>query len=64
MISAPLQKAFMLLLRQGLWDPLLCLMTVGIGNTNVNFHHELAVEQAIRNHHYEAGRLFRPFSSG
>lgn len=28
---------------------LLCLMTVGIGNTNVNFHHELAVEQAIRN---------------
>ena len=30
---------------------LLCLMTVGIGNTNVNFHHELAVEQAIRNHH-------------
>ena len=35
---------------------LLCLMTVGIGNTNVNFHHELAVEQAIRNHHYEAAR--------
>lgn len=36
---------------------LLCLMTVGIGNTNVNFHHELAVEQAIRNHHYEAARM-------
>ena len=32
-------------------------MTVGIGNTNVNFHHELAVEQAIRNHHYEAARM-------
>nr|WP_281515008.1 hypothetical protein [Phocaeicola sartorii] len=36
---------------------LLCLMTVGIGNTNVNFHHELAVEQAIRNHCYEAARM-------
>lgn len=35
---------------------LLCLMTVEIGNTDVNFHHELAVEQAIRNHDYEAAR--------
>lgn len=36
---------------------LLCLMTVGIGNTNVNFHHELAVEEAIRHHDYEAARM-------
>lgn len=36
---------------------LLCLMTVSIGNTNVNFHHELAVEQAIRHHDYEAARM-------
>lgn len=36
---------------------LLCLMTVGIGNTDVNFHHELAVEQAIRKHDYEAARM-------
>lgn len=35
---------------------LLCLMTVCIGNTNVNFHHELAVEQAIQNHEYAAAR--------
>lgn len=36
---------------------LLCLMTVGIGNTNVNFHHELAVEQSIRNHDYAGARM-------
>lgn len=35
----------------------LCLMTVSIGNTNINFHHELAVEQAIRNHDYKAARM-------
>lgn len=36
---------------------LLCLMTVSIGNTNVNFHHELAIEQAIRNRDYQAARM-------
>lgn len=36
---------------------LLCLMTVGIGNSNVNFHHELAVEQSIRNHDYTGARM-------
>ncbi len=36
---------------------LLCLMTVSIGNSNVNFHHELAVERAIRNRNYAAARV-------
>lgn len=36
---------------------LLCLMTVSIGNSNVNFHHELAVERAIRNRNYAAARM-------
>lgn len=35
---------------------LLCLMTACIGNSNVNFHHELAVEKAIRNKDYRAAR--------
>ncbi len=35
---------------------LLCLMTACIGNTDVNFHHELAVEKAIRTKDYEAAR--------
>ena len=35
---------------------LLCLMTVCIGNTDVNFHHELAVEKAIRTKDYAAAR--------
>jgi len=36
---------------------LLCLMTVCIGNSNVNFHHELAVEQAIRDKDYAGARM-------
>lgn len=36
---------------------LLCLMTVSIGNSNVNFHHELAVERAIRNQDYAGARM-------
>lgn len=36
---------------------LLCLMTVSIGNSNVNFHHELAVERAIRNRNYATARM-------
>lgn len=36
---------------------LLCLMTVGIGNSNVNFHHELAVERAIRGQDYSGARM-------
>ncbi len=35
---------------------LLCLMSVCIGNTDVNFHHELAVEKAIRTKDYDAAR--------
>lgn len=31
-----------------------CLLTVSIGNTQINFHHELAVEQAIRSYQYAA----------
>lgn len=33
---------------------LLCLMTVCIGNSNINFHHELAVEKAIHEKDYVA----------
>lgn len=36
---------------------LLCLMTISIGNSNVNFHHELAVEQAIRHQDYTRARM-------
>lgn len=35
---------------------LLCLMTSCIGNSNVNFHHELSVEQAIRDKDYAVAR--------
>ena len=31
----------------------LCLMTVGIGNTDIHFHHELQVEEALRKQDYE-----------
>ena len=31
----------------------LCLMTIGIGNTNRSFHHELAVERCLREKQYE-----------
>ena len=43
-------------MRQGIYFIILSLIHI-LGNTNVNFHHELAVEQAIRNHHYEAARM-------
>lgn len=36
---------------------LLCLMTVCIGNSDVNFHHELAIEKAIRNKDYAEARM-------
>jgi len=36
---------------------MLCLMTVCIGNTNVHFHHELQVEEALRKQDYEKARL-------
>ena len=32
---------------------LLCIMTACIGNTNVHFHHELQVEEALRKQDYE-----------
>ena len=31
---------------------LLCFMTVGIGNDNIHFHHELQVEEALRRQEY------------
>ena len=31
---------------------MLCFMTLGIGNTNVHFHHELQVEEALRKQDY------------
>ena len=31
---------------------LLCFMTVGIGNDNIHFHHELQVEEALRKQEY------------
>ena len=31
---------------------ILCFMTIGIGNTNVHFHHELQVEEALRKQDY------------
>ena len=33
-----------------------CFMTTGIGNTNIHFHHALAVESAMRGHDYELVR--------
>lgn len=35
---------------------LLCLMTVCIGNTNIHFHQELQVEEALRKQDYEKAR--------
>ncbi len=35
---------------------MLCFMTVSISNTQVHFHHELAVEAALRRHDYAAAR--------
>lgn len=32
---------------------MLCFMTVGIGNDNIHFHHELQVEEALRKYDYE-----------
>ena len=32
---------------------LLCFMTIGIGNDNVHFHHELQVEEALRKQDYD-----------
>ena len=34
----------------------LCLMTACMGNTNVHFHHELKVEEALRKQDYETAR--------
>ena len=34
----------------------LCLMTACIGNTNMHFHHELEVEEALRKQDYETAR--------
>ena len=31
---------------------MLCFMTIGIGNTNVHFHHELQVEESLRKQDY------------
>lgn len=36
---------------------LLCLMTVGQGNTRLSFHHELALEQAIRRQTFAEARV-------
>ena len=35
---------------------LLCFMTVSIGNSNVHFHHELQMEEALRKQEYEEAR--------
>lgn len=35
---------------------MLCLMTACMGNTNVHFHHELQVEEALRKQDYEKAR--------
>lgn len=35
---------------------LLCLMTACIGNSDIHFHHELKVEEALRKQDYEAAR--------
>lgn len=35
---------------------LLCFMTMGIGNTDIHFHHELGVERAIRQSDYAEAR--------
>lgn len=35
---------------------MLCLMSVGTGNSDVHFHHELQVEEALRKQNYEEAR--------
>jgi len=35
---------------------LLCFMTIGIGNTDIHFHHELQMEEALRKRDYETAR--------
>lgn len=35
---------------------LLCFLTVGIGNTDIHLHHELAIARAVRNHDYPEAR--------
>lgn len=35
---------------------ILCFMTIGIGNTNIHFHHELQMEEALRNRDYAEAR--------
>ena len=35
---------------------MLCLMTICIGNTNIHFHHELQMEEALRKQNYEKAR--------
>ncbi len=35
---------------------MLCFMTVGIGNTDIHFHHELQMEEALRKQDYEEAR--------
>ena len=42
-----------------------CVMTIGIGNDNIHFHHELQVEEALRKQEYEralevAGKTMDP----
>lgn len=67
-VTFTLRRVFRLWLnREGsLWElansnlailTLLCLMTVCIGNSDVNFHHELAVEKAIRHKNYAEARM-------
>ena len=36
---------------------MLCFMTVGIGNTNIHFHHELQMEEALRKQDYDRALL-------
>lgn len=35
---------------------MLCFMTVGIGNTDIHFHHEVQMEEALRKQDYEKAR--------
>lgn len=35
---------------------MLCFLTVGMGNTNIHFHHELQIEKALRKQDFEAAR--------
>ena len=57
MISAPLQKAFMLLLRQGLWDGRKTVRPFPLDERKWNEIHSMARKQTVQGIIYDGIRL-------